>query len=190
MKNVFLLCGVVLIASCAGKKNYDPNRYMTGGEKDEKMFKIIRYLAKPIEGLSFEERFYPQYDSFYRAQSSLFRFDAFYKQKDGTEFFLVSKRAPSLFDKRVATGGKAKFDERGKLIEYEEVFRTWKMAPDTLARRGLLLFDLMVENKDLKPYETANSNGEDYIEFPDAHNHFNKALRRWVFEIDTTAAKN
>jgi len=95
-------------------------------------------------------------------------------------YFLISRRAPSLYDRRVATGGYVVFAEDGKGEDYEEVFRTWKMDPDTLVRRGLLLFDKMVDGEDLRPYETRNSGNTDFIEFPDAQTWYDKKSRSWI----------
>lgn len=69
-------------------------------------------------------------------------------------------------------------DETGKLIEYEEVFRTWKMKEEDLKARGTLLFDSMVNGKDLSPYYRTNST-EEYIEFPDGHSFYDKEERMW-----------
>lgn len=180
-KRVTLGCFVLLLIlqlSCTDSKKYEVETYLDPLEKEEQLWKIIRYIAKAPEGLLYEEKFYPGYDSFYRHQMTRHRFEAYYRSDD-EHFFLVSRPAPSLVEKRVATGGRMKFDESGKLIEIEEVFRTWKMVPDTLKRRSMLLFEKMVKGEDLSAYLTKNSNGVDYIEFPDDLNYYDKAGKRW-----------
>ncbi len=170
---------MMIISSCSTKNNYQVNEHLTPQQQDEMMWKIIRYIGRPPEeGLSFEERFYAPYDSAYIEQAKLHKFDAYYK-KGSTHYFLVSRRAPSLVDKRVATGGKFVLDDSNKLTEYEETFRTWKMVPDTLTKRSLFLFDKLVKGEDLLPYETRNSKGTEYIEFPDEHTYFDKVLKQW-----------
>jgi hypothetical protein len=72
-----------------------------------------------------------------------------------------------------------RFSEKDSLVEYEEVFRTWKMPKDTLARRGALLFDKMVKGESLAQFLTANSGGIEYIEFPDPYVHYDKQSRTW-----------
>lgn len=139
---------------------------------------MMRYLGKAPEGVSAQEKFSPSYDSTYLRQIKLITLDAWQKKGD-TCFFMVSRRAPSLVDKRVATGGKLVFDDDGGLKFYAEVFRTWKMVPDTLLKRSLLLFDKMVIGESLKPFETRNSNGLEYIEFPDEFTYYNKEAREW-----------
>ena len=72
-----------------------------------------------------------------------------------------------------------KFSKTGQLLEYEEVFRTWKMLPDTLAKRSLFLFKKMVNDEDLSPYYASSSGNTDFIEFPDDRTYFDKKLRMW-----------
>jgi hypothetical protein len=79
----------------------------------------------------------------------------------------------------VATGGKFILNEANKIEEYEEVFRTWKMVPDTLAKREMVLFDKLVKGESLQPYETKYSNGVEYIEFPDDNTYYDKEAKQW-----------
>ena len=142
------------------------------------MWRIIRYIGRAPEGLTFEERFYKPYDSAYQEQAKVHKFDAYFI-KGKTHYFLVSRRAPSLVDKRVSTGGKFMLGDDNKVVEYEEVFRTWKMVPDTLAKREMVLFDKFVRGESLQPYETKYSNGVEYIEFPDDNTYFDKVTKQW-----------
>lgn len=180
MKNsvgiVFIL--VLIAGACSTKNNYQVSSHLTPQQQDEMMWKIIRYVGRAPEGLTFEERFYKAYDSVYQEQAKVHKFDAYFI-KDNTHYFLVSRKAPSLIDKRVATGGKFTLGDDNKITGYEEVFRTWKMVPDTLAKREMILFDKFVNGQSLEPYETKNSNGVEYIEFPDERTYFDKTSKQW-----------
>lgn len=169
---------VLITGACSTKNNYEVSAHLTPQQQDEMMWKIIRYIGRAPEGLTFEERFYAPYDSFYREQAKLHKFDAYYKEGN-THYFLVSRSAPSLVEKRVATGGKFILSTDNKITEYEEVFRTWKLVPDSLAKREMVLFDKFVRGESLQSYETKNSNGVEYIEFPDEYTYFDKASRQW-----------
>lgn len=168
---------VLIVGACNTKNNYRVSTHLTPQQQDEMMWKIIRYVGRAPEGLTFEERFYKAYDSAYREQARLHKFDGYFKDGN-THYFLVSRKAPSMVDKRVATGAKFVLVE-DKVTAYEEVFRTWKMVPDTLAKRELVLFDKLVKGESLTAYETRNSNGIEYIEFPDERTYFDKALKQW-----------
>lgn len=167
-----------LVACSTSADKYNPERNLTPQELDANLWRMIRYLGKSPEGLTPPERFYAAYDTHYREQMMLHRIDAWYKE-GSTHYFLVSRIAPSITEKRVATGGKVIFNDKGAIQEYEEVFRTWKMVPDTLKKRSLFLFDKMVKGENLKSYETRFSKGVEFIEFPDEKVFYDKKERAW-----------
>ena len=175
---LWLLSLIGLFLFGCGEVSYVPSDHLSDTEQDAFKWKIIRYAGRSPEGLTVAERFYPQYDTHYREQQMLHALDAYFEKK-GTTYFLLSRKAPSLFEKRVATGGIVRFGTDGAISYYEEVFRTWKMAPDTLNDRGLFLFDKMVKGESLEPYYTKNSSGKEYIEFPDDRTYFDTKERVW-----------
>ena len=142
------------------------------------MQEIIRYVARSPEGIRPEQRFEQRFDEHYEEQRRLHRLDACYTDGE-VQFFLVSRKAPSLTEKRVAIGGLVERDEKGALVYYEGVFRTWKMEPDTLAIRGLFLFDRMVRKEDLTRFYSSKTGNTDYIEFPDDKTYFDTHQRIW-----------
>ena len=79
---------------------------------------------------------------------------------------------------REGIAGKVRYDDKGRLIEYEEIFRTWKMPGDSLNVRGAMLFDRMVKGKDLSLFYS-KFQGDKYIEFPDERFSFDKKLKLW-----------
>ncbi len=179
VKSASLIClNLFLLICCRQEKDYNPTAHLSVPQQDQMMDKVIRYMAKAPEGIAFEERFYKGYNEHYAEQQSLHRLDAYYV--DGKiHYFLVSRIAPSLIEKRIAIGGVLQLDDKGGLSRYEEIFRTWKMEPDTLVKRGAFLFDKMVRGEDLKPYYSSISGNTDYIEFPDARTYFDKEKRMW-----------
>jgi len=183
MKYNHLILSALIISmfSCGKNASYNPNDYLNPKKKDEVMTKIVRYFAKAPENTSDTEKFDKQYDEYYLDKMSRTRLECYYPA-NGETYFMVSQEAPSLYGKRHATGGKFKMNENGEVTEYEEIFRTWKMMPDTLIRRGTLLFDKMVKGESLEPYWTKNSGGVEYIEFPDPKVYYDKTARRWQFK--------
>jgi hypothetical protein len=179
MKKFIGITSLAFLVACSSSADkYLPEKNLSAQELDVNLWSMIRYLGKSPEGLTPPERFYVAYDSHYREQMKLLRVDAWYK-KDDVHYFLISRPAPSVTEKRVATGGKVVFDDKGGIQEYEEVFRTWRLVPDTLKKRSLVLFDKMVQGENLKPFETRYSNGVEYIEFPDEQTYFDKTDRAW-----------
>lgn len=179
-----LICilSVLSFSFISCKKDYNPDSHLSPQEQYDQVWKIIRYMARPPENLTFEERFYKGYDPYYEEQMKFHRLDAYFIDEDGTNYFLISRRAPSLKEKRVAIGGRVKFNTKGKVSSYAEVFRTWKLEDKLLIERSILLFDKMVKQESLESYLTKNSKDE-YIEFPDDRVFFDTAARQWKTKL-------
>jgi len=176
-KLILFLGGVMLFGSC-GSNDYRPESHLQIPKQEILMNRVIRYMSRSPEGVAPEDRLDPEHDAHYAEQMSAHRLDALYED-DGTYYFLVSRLAPSLTEKRVAIGGKVTLGEDMQVQVYEEIFRTWKMEPDTLNRRGMLLFDRMVRGEDLTAFYSSRSGNADYIEFPDDRTFFDTQQRIW-----------
>lgn len=174
---LWFFIAVACIALGCGSKSYDPADSLTPQEKDKVLATIVRYAVKPPENVKADERFSKEYDGYYKERARACRLERYYK--DGSvEYFLISQPAPSLIEKRHATGGLLEMVD-GKLVRYEEVFRTWKMIPDTLQRRSYLLFDKMVKGESLERFRTKFTAPEEYIEFPDDLTWYDGKDREW-----------
>lgn len=179
---VFLLLGGLLgIAGCADQERvYSPAAYFDSAGQEAFKYRIARYIAHLPKKATYDNRFDTAFDAAYRQAAARHRLDAYYRDTDGYHYFLISRVAPSLKQKRVATGGRLKYAADDTTIAfYEEIFRTWKMEEDELHEKSFLLFDKMALQEDLSRYHTENSPREDYIEFPDKNTRYNKELRRW-----------
>jgi hypothetical protein len=179
MRYSWLLILVVgVLSACDSKDKYDPDELLTPNQKEALMSSIIRYVAKGPDHVDESERTKPKWDAYYADKMKAARFEK-YAAKGDDFYFLISQPAPSTVEKRHATGGRFKLNDKGEFTEYEELFRTWKMVPDTLKRRSGLLFDKMVKGESLDRYLTKNSNGVEFIEFPDDNVHYNIEAREW-----------
>lgn len=178
MKSIIIFAlGLCLLTQCMNGRKYDPGTFLSPHEKDELMTKIIRYVAKAPENIGPDEKFKPEHDAYYQERISQSVLERYFV--DGEEhYFLVSQPAASLIEKRHATGGRLKLNQDGSLKEYEEIFRTWKMVPDTLRERSYFLFEKMVSGESLEPYYSSRM-GDQYIEFPDDITYYDKASRSW-----------
>lgn len=177
MKPTIAIVIFLLLTTCQ-PKGYQPDEYLSIQEQSELMDKVIRYVSELPKGVSHEDKFNPPHNEHYLEQASRHRLDAFYLDSSGNQFLLISRGAPSLTEKRVAIGIKLKYDESGNISEYEEVFRTWKMKPETLKERANYLFDLMVKGESLERYQR-NKTSEEWIEFPDGTVYYDRAIRQW-----------
>ena len=165
------------VFGCSRSSSFDPKQ-LTPAERSRIMSSVIRYAGKLPPRVSSGSQFGREHDSFYAEQLREAVLEEVV-EKDGYYFFLITQPAPSITTKRHATGGKIKFADNNTVEEYEEIFRTWKMAPETLKERSALLFKKMVNQEDLRPYYTKTA-GTDYIEFPDERTFFSTQERKWV----------
>lgn len=142
---------------------------------------IIRFTSRlPPKGATHDNKFDAQFDDHYQKQVEQHRIDLFHRDSSTSDIYLlVSRIAPSMSVKRVGTGVHLRM-AGDSVTYYNEVFRTWKMAEDELAKKGAMLFTKMVKGEDLKPYYNANSGKEEYIEFPDVNVHFDTLRRVWL----------
>jgi hypothetical protein len=168
-------------APLPGTSPYNAANLLTPDEQTEFISAIIRYTGRLAPRATYETRFDPEFDSYYSGQISEYELELVHKgDTDGEIFFLISRSAPSLYSKRTATAGRVLFNAGNEIEEYEEIFRTWKLAPDELIKKSEFLFALMVAGEDLTPYYPEFSGDEEYIEFPNSHTYFDMEERRWT----------
>ncbi len=148
-------------------------------EKSEFRQQLIRYIGRKPEDASNENKFESYFDKYYENEVKGYDLEYYSKQKDGKIYFLFTRIAPSNTLKKVGIAGYVKFDDKGEVVELEEVFRTWKQVPDRLNEINELLFAKMVNGEDLSPFYTENSNGVEYIEFPNQEVWYDKPTRTW-----------
>ncbi|TDD78468.1 hypothetical protein [Flavobacterium caseinilyticum] len=182
MKN-FLFLGVFFILNgcVTEQKNTNPNDYLTNEEQTKFKYSIVRYYDDLAPKATHETKFDTIFDSYYKKKSdaSDLLFYYFDKEKE-TAYFAITKIAPSLQVKKVATVGSVTYKDGETIQTYEEKFRTWKMPVPELQKKTTMLFTKYIEGDDLSPYYTKNSNGDFIIEFPDEVTQYDTKSRKWV----------
>jgi hypothetical protein len=181
MKKIILLLLIIVHVSCKKEElNIDPKHYLNSQEQSDFKYSIVRYIDDLARNASPATNFDTLYNSEYKTRAE--KLDLLFYYKDSitnTAYYAVSKIAPSIKLKKVATVGQLKYGSDGKLVHYEEAFRTWKMEPKELEEKTQLLFRKYINNEDLSSYYTANSNPEYYIEFPDEITTYDTLSRSW-----------
>ena len=172
-------CVLLLLAAIAcGKSNSDdPNDYLSEFERKGLMIEIVHYAAKLAPRAKHSTKFDPQFDEYYSAVATDYKWVAMRPRQEGGYYYLISRPARSINPMFEGIGGYFKV-ENDSLVEYDEVFRTWKLPQEDLDARGKMLFDRMVTGRDLSIYYT-KFQGDKYIEFPDGKYVFDKEKRLW-----------
>ena len=181
IKFIYSLFILVLFYSCQKEpQRILPSDYLTVAQLESFKYEIIRYTDKLAKNATHETKFESQFDSIYQLKAKSAELYHYYVEEKSNEiYFAIARIAPSLKVKKVVTVGKLTKDADGKIVSYEEAFRTWKMEIPELKTKTKLLFEKYINGEDLTPYYTKNSNGEFYIEFPDDHTFYDKNTRKW-----------
>jgi len=173
----FIISSIALVA-CNQQERYNPDLYFSKEAQTSLIKQSIRYSAKLPPGATHDNKFNTEFDGYYEKAIQECDFRECYPAGDQSYFFLMTRKARSIWPAREAIGGKISVDADNKLSNYEEIFRTWKMTADSLNDRAFELFDVMVKQEDLTPYQSKYK-GDRYIEFPDDHYYFNVEKKIW-----------
>lgn len=175
---LFLVAGLI---GCSKKKtNYNPAGCLSGEQQQNILMSVMHYASKLAPEATHETKFDNQFNWYYeRAVNEAHVMFCSFDAKDSTYHLLIARKARSITPMEEGIAVKLKWKTGHKnLSTYEEIFRTWKMPHDTLAKRGLFLFTTMMTGGDLQLY-TSKFQQDRFIEFPDDRFIFDKETRRW-----------
>jgi hypothetical protein len=178
MKLYVIILILFISVACQSKEPYSPDTYLSKQEQQQLLLSSVRYFGHLPKGGTHENKFNADFDEYYSKLVLDYTFERYFPL-DGFEYFMVSRVAPSLKQKKVALAIRVKRDANGNIAFYEEVFRTWKFEVPEMLEKSKMLFDLLVTGGDLTPYYPQNSGVEEYIEFPDGRTFFDTEERRW-----------
>jgi hypothetical protein len=183
MKYIFILslCAALVVA-CGKAYDKKPANSLTTQQQKAFIDSTIRYMAKPPANATHETKFDTAYNRYYQIIVEDYDVRAYEHGADGTDNFLVTRKARSITPMRESIGGKVKFGQQGEVVYYEEVFRTWKMPEEIMEQRYPVLFNKMVAGKSLEEYYPKTA-GDKFIEFPDGRFYFDVKQRKWRDQV-------
>jgi len=184
---VLLLGSLFVLFSCNLEKDkFKPEDYFTESQKKAIEIQLVLKTAKKPEGSLTG----PEIEAYYREQAITIRWH-YAHEKNGIYYFLISRPAPSLYEKRAAIGGSFTSPDNLHIKAFKEVFQTFKMKPEILLTKGAVLFEKMVNGQDLKSYyPNKNNNKEEWIEFPDDINYYDSVTQSWKMKLVTNPELN
>jgi len=190
MRNSMRLLGLILfisLISCSQNQSdkYSATYLLNEDEQQLFVYDIIRYAGKLVSKASHESKFNQEFDMDYWSLAREHSLDFIHIDNNTNRtYFSVSRIAPSIHIRKVSVGGYIVRDENREIVEYVEVFRTWKMPVDELSNKTAVLFELLVNGKDMSKYMPDNAYGHEYIEFPNATTYFDSDKRLWVSTLE------
>lgn len=178
MKTYYFIIILLITISCQKDIASNPTDYLSKEEISVFKSSIVRYYEGLPKNASHQTKWDNTHHDYYTKKAAATDLLHYYKNDDGYVYFAVAKVAPSLKLKKVSTIGKLKI-EKDAIVYYEEICRTWKMEIPELKEKTKILFDKIVNDKDVSNYYTKNSDPEFWIEFPDDQTTYNTKLREW-----------
>ncbi|MFN3942925.1 MAG: hypothetical protein ACK4K1_09870 [Flavobacterium sp.] len=178
-KATLIIFGFLLVLACQ-QKNTDTNplHHLNNQEILTLKEQTVRYFERLPAKATEQNKFDTIFNEYYSQKAKEADLFLYFKNDQGEEFFAVSKIAPSMKLKKVATIIQMK-READSIIFYKEILRTWKMEVPELQEKSKVLFDLVIQNKSFEKYLTKNFQPEFWVEFPDDHTYFDDKSRTW-----------
>lgn len=190
---IIIFTHLILLSSCTRHSdNFIADDIFSEQEQVQLIESIIRFSGHLPPKANHQSKFDPQFDDHYLNLVQRHKLEFIHLAEDGTIYFLKTRPAASLYNKRVAIAGRVQFKslvyDLESILFYEEIFRTWKMKEEELLKKSALLFNMMIRQDDLTPYYSENSGDEEYIEFPNRYTHFDNEQRIWVTSLEIPIA--
>lgn len=181
--SLIMMLASAVFFSCQKKREDNPQVVIADAAlRDSVMLQLMPYLAEMPKYATYQTRFDERFKPYYRkVMPVFFQWNKLYKAEDGYYYYLLYKKSNSLYEKKIAVGGKFKLDAQHHITDFEDVFNTPKMKLDELAEKSSLLFEEMIQTGGLGKYAL----NAEYVEFPDQRCFFDKKLKYWRFYTDT-----
>lgn len=188
MRTSLLLLTIAFLSFCSASSDpfQDFNADLTMSQDNQHQFlmSISRYIGGLPRHGTHENKFESRFDEHYSQIASDHRLELLHVDSEASfTYFLATRPARSLYEKRVAIGGRFQINDRDSLVHYEEIFRTWRMDETDLTTKSGFLFKKMLHGADLTPWYPENSGEEEYIEFPNSLITYDPQLRQWTSTV-------
>jgi hypothetical protein len=165
------------VAGCKSDST-KPEDHISEKDSEKVLLTIAHYTSRLPPQATHQTKFDKEFDWYYESVAADYKWLAIKPKDNGGYYFLLSRPARSVTPMFEGIGGSF-IMKNDSLLEYDEVFRMWKMPDTTLQVRGMQMFNRMVDGKDLSLYYPRIT-GDKFIEVPDGRFVFDKQKRLWV----------
>lgn len=150
---------------------------------DKLMFQIVPFIAKLHDSISENKRFDTSNNQFMLTHivERQYQWLNFYQDDSNQCFFQIKRLEPSIKkDKFSAICGTFKLSSENTIdpSTFKEIYWTWKMRTKELDEKSIVLFNIVLEKKSIKPYCYPQAK-EDWIEFPSDKVIYDNQLQKW-----------
>ena len=179
---LFFMFTTTFLVSCGDKTKQDfdvKGLIPVKSDRDRLLLDLVTIIEEHIPDTVLRaNRFEVQYKPFFLSIVNKFDFECLYKNSDEEYFYFIRKPAYGVEGLFVGLGGKFKLDKNGKVKDFEESYRMFRMPDDELNKKGMAVYTDFIEGKDLSKFHK-DINVDPYIEFPNEHVAYNKKTLEW-----------
>lgn len=170
-----------LMLSCKEKiEENDINFYFEIEQSEDILAQVISYVYSRPKEVSSENRFNPEFRSFYKKELRNFEILHFFQNKeDGFYYYYLLRPARNIHENKRGVAGKFQLDSSSTIINFEEVLVTKMIEEQKVIDFGMLIFEEFSEKKgEIKMTPLR----EDLIEFPDERTYYNTDSYEWLYK--------
>lgn len=151
-----------------------PSDYFSKGQENALLLEIVRNtIPQPKGGTNAEEA-----KIWYNEQLKAYQWH-YAHEENGRFYYFVSRPAPSLYGKRMGIGGSFSSPDRLTITGFKEVFQTYKMKPDDLLTKGVVLFEKMVNQAEQFTNKSVKMDKSEWVELPDSIHYYDSVSHAW-----------
>lgn len=161
----------------AALHKYSPSLHFSGSDKDSLLADMVTYIFRRPAKATSDSRTNPEFRAYYVRSANRFEWVYHHLAGDGYHYFYVIRPARTLEANYRGVGGRFIRNEQNGFIEFEEIFNTTIMERDLLRRKGLFLFEELINTGAVNQF----ANDRTIIEWPDHRLYYDKQHREWKY---------
>lgn len=170
------------ILSCQNHERIYTKNYKL--DFDKLMLQIVPFIAKLHDSIAEKNRLNIENIEFIKThiEERQYKWLNFYEDSLKTYYFQISRLEPSIKnDKFSAICGSFKLSDNQTIDKksFKEIYWTWKMRENDLAKKSEILFKEAINQQSLDAYQYPKAS-EDWIEFPSDKVIYNTESQSWI----------
>lgn len=158
-------------------EEYDVEQYFPGNQKDTLLTNMVTYIYRRPAEATAETRTNPKFRGYFVKSAQRFEYVYHHMDDDGVHYYYLIRPARNLERSHRAVGGTFTTNENLELVTFDEWFNTTIMNDSILRKKGLLLFEEMIEKGNVDRYLT----DQNLIEWPDHRLKYDKDMHEWRY---------
>jgi hypothetical protein len=170
---------LILIVVSGCKKSYEANDNLDRKEYNEVLMKIAPYVIKKSEDFSYEDRFKPENQDYYKRfiEKADGELKYFIRTDTASIFYFGYRDLSSLYEHYQGMGGYYKTDDKGNITFLNILYHTPRFTREEVLEKEPLLFTEMVNKGNVMAY----IGNRKFIHTPNNDFYYNTKTNRWDY---------